>query len=108
MPSGTNSTGVTDDMSPGDISQLGRSAALAFRVQFADGAAPAHEALYWRGLVLDNFDGTTWRMTRSSSAYSVAAALADFQISYEDRIRTIGTAVSYNVILEPTQQPWLF
>lgn len=108
MQTGVNSTGVTDEMSPGDISELGRSAALAFRVQFEDGAEPRHEQLYWRGLVLDNFDGVTWRRTRNSSAYSVAASLADFRISYEDRIRTTGPAVSYNVILEPTQQPWLF
>ncbi|MEX0963433.1 MAG: DUF3488 and transglutaminase-like domain-containing protein [Pseudohongiellaceae bacterium] len=108
IQSGTNSTGVTDEMSPGDISQLGRSAELAFRVQFDGGAQPAHEDLYWRGLVLDSFDGLTWRRTRSSSSYAVASALADFRISYDDRIRTIGAPISYNVIIEPTQQPWLF
>lgn len=108
MQTGVNSTGVTDEMSPGDISQLGRSAQLAFRVQFEDGDQPPHEQLYWRGLVLDNFDGVTWRRTRSNSSYSVAAALADFRISYEDRMRTSGEPLNYNVIIEPTQQPWLF
>jgi len=108
MQTGVNSTGVTDEMSPGDISELGRSAELAFRVQFADGVEPRHEQLYWRGLVLDNFDGVTWRRTRNSSSYSIAASLADFRISYEDRIRTIGAPLNYNVILEPTQQPWVF
>lgn len=108
MQTGVNSTGVSDEMSPGDISELARSAELAFRVQFADGVELAHEELYWRGLVLENFDGVTWRRTRSSSSYSVAAALADFRVSYEDRMRTIGPPVTYNVILEPTQQPWLF
>jgi len=108
MQTGVNSTGVTDEMSPGDISQLGRSAELAFRVQFEDEVELAHEQLYWRGLVLDHFDGVTWRRTRNSSSYSVAASLADFRISYDDRIRTSGEPVSYNVILEPTQQPWLF
>ena len=108
MQTGVSSTGVTDEMSPGDISQLGRSAELAFRVQFEDGVELAHEQLYWRGLVLDNFDGVTWRRTRNASSYSAAASLANFRISYEDRIRTVGEPVSYNVILEPTQQPWLF
>ncbi len=108
MQTGQNSTGVTDEMSPGDISALGRSAELAFRVRFEDGVELAHEQLYWRGLVLDNFDGVTWRRTRNSSAYSVATSLADFRISYEDRIRTVGEPINYNVILEPTQQPWLF
>jgi len=108
MQNGVDSTGVTDEMTPGDISQLARSAELAFRVQFEGDMAPEHRDLYWRGLVLDNFDGLTWTRTRSSSSYSVASALADFRIRYEDRIRTIGQPVSYNVIIEPTQQPWLF
>ncbi len=108
IQSGVNSTGVTDEMSPGDISQLGRSAELAFRVQFDNGAQLAHEDLYWRGLVLDDFDGLTWRRTRSSSSYSVASALADFRISYEDRMRMAGAPLFYNIIMEPTQQPWLF
>ncbi len=108
MQTGVSSTGVTDEMSPGDISQLARSAELAFRVQFDDGIVLAHQQLYWRGLVLDNFDGVTWRRSRNSSSYSVAASLADFRINYNDRIRTQGEPISYNVILEPTQQPWLF
>jgi protein-glutamine gamma-glutamyltransferase len=108
MQTGVNSTGVTDEMSPGDISQLARSAELAFRVQFEDAVELAHEQLYWRGLVLDQFDGVTWRRTRNSSSYSRAASLANSRISYEDRVRTLGESVNYNVILEPTQQPWLF
>ncbi|GJM14140.1 MAG: protein-glutamine gamma-glutamyltransferase [Pseudohongiella sp.] len=108
MQAGLNSTGVTDEMSPGDISTLGRSAELAFRVQFEGGVELAHEQLYWRGLVMDNFDGVTWRRTRNSSAFSTAASLSDFRVSYEDRIRTQGEPVNYNVILEPTQQPWVF
>jgi protein-glutamine gamma-glutamyltransferase len=108
MQTGVNSTGVTDEMSPGDISELARSAELAFRVQFENGVELNHEQLYWRGLVLDNFDGVTWSRTRNSSSYSVAASLADFRVSYDDRIRISGPPVDYNVILEPTQQPWLF
>lgn len=108
MQTGVASTGVTDEMSPGDISQLGRSAELAFRVQFEEEIEPAHELLYWRGLVLENFDGVTWRRTRNSSSYSAAASLADLRVSYDDRIRASGEPISYNVILEPTQQPWLF
>lgn len=58
--------------------------------------------------MLDDFDGVTWRRTRNSSSYSVASSLANFGISYDDRIRTEGEPVSYKVILEPTQQHWLF
>lgn len=108
MQTGVNSIGVTDEMSPGDISQLGRSAELAFRVQITDGAEPAHEQLYWRGLVLDDFDGVTWRRTRNNSSYSLATSLANFGVSYDDRVRIEGEPISYSIILEPTQQPWLF
>jgi protein-glutamine gamma-glutamyltransferase len=107
IQSGSGSTGVTDEMSPGDISQLGRSGDLAFRVQFENGARPIHSALYWRGLVLDNFDGETWRRRRSSS-YSMAAARQSFDIDWEGRVSTTGNPDYYNIILEPTQQPWLY
>lgn len=108
LQTATNSTGVTDEMSPGDISQLGRSANLAFRVKFENAVPPLHENLYWRGLVLDDFDGETWRRTRNSSSYSMASQLADFQWSWEDRVRIQGAPLHYNIILEPTQQPWIF
>jgi len=103
-----NGTGVTDEMSPGDIAQLGRSSSLAFRAQFEDTVPPLHEDLYWRGLVLDNFDGETWRRTRRGSAYSQAARLNDFQWNWRDRVRLGDDPIRYNIILEPTQQPWLY
>lgn len=108
VQSSSASTGVTDEMSPGDISQLGRSGDLAFRVQFENSAPPLHRDLYWRGLVLDNFDGNTWRRSRSSSSYSAASALADFRWNWKDRVRTGDNSVYYNVILEPTQQSWVY
>ncbi|MBQ14125.1 MAG: DUF3488 and transglutaminase-like domain-containing protein [Gammaproteobacteria bacterium] len=107
IQSGGGTTGVTDEMSLGDISQLGRSGDLAFRVQFEDGARPIHAALYWRGLVLDNFDGETWRRRRSSS-YALAAARLDFDLDWQGRVSKSGNPTYYNIILEPTQQPWLY
>jgi transglutaminase-like putative cysteine protease len=103
-----NGTGVTDEMSPGDIAQLGRSSSLAFRVQFENMVPPLHENLYWRGLVLDDFDGETWRRTRRGSSYSQAARLNDFQWNWSDRVRLGDDPIRYNIILEPTQQPWLY
>ena len=107
IQSNSGTTGVTDEMSPGDISQLGRSGDLAFRVQFENILPPPHQDLYWRGLVLDAFDGETWRRTRSSSLSS-SAALTNFLWNSEQRIRIGGTGTYYNVILEPTQQPWIY
>jgi hypothetical protein len=53
-------TGVTDDMTLGNIAQLTRSDRLSFRATFSGDVLPMSQ-LYWRGLVLTDFDGETWR-----------------------------------------------
>jgi transglutaminase-like putative cysteine protease len=102
------STGVSNEMSPGDISSLGRSGDLAFRVQFENSEAPAHELLYWRGLVLTDFDGETWRRESNRSSFSIASARADKQLQWEGRMSRAGVALDYNIILEATQQRWVY
>jgi len=52
-------SGLSNTMSPGDISSLSMSDAVAFRVHF-DGKIPASRDLYWRGLVMTRFNGRTW------------------------------------------------
>ena len=47
-------------MPPGSIMQLVADYSTAFRVRFA-GTRPSGAALYWRGPVLHDFDGRTWR-----------------------------------------------
>ena len=54
-------SGLSDSMAPGSLSQLTLSDAIAFRVDF-QGEAPRRRTLYWRGPVLWDFDGRTWRM----------------------------------------------
>lgn len=53
-------TGISDRMSPGDIAQLSQSSALAFRVIAPMYDFPGRPELYWRALVLDQYDGSTW------------------------------------------------
>lgn len=62
VPIQTNqaTTGISDRMSPGDIAQLSQSSALAFRVVANMSQFPSRSELYWRALVLDQYDGTTW------------------------------------------------
>jgi len=103
----TSTTGVSEEMSPGDISQLAQSPDLAFRVSFANGPPPLHENLYWRGLVLDYFDGVTWRRY-GQSAFSAAVANSPVTFDYPDRETVSGTPVEYNVIMEPSQQRWVY
>ncbi len=89
-------SGISDSMSPGDISSLSMSDAVAFRVKF-DGDAPEPRDRYWRGLVMTRFNGRTWSGSEPSMD---AGAMA--QISHR------GEPVSYEVTLEPTRQQWVF
>ena len=92
-------TGVSDFMRPGDISKLSQSSEVAFRVQF-EGDIPSISDLYWRGLVFSKLDEGTWR---SLEYYEVPVA--------ERRQKPpslIGEAVKYTIIMEPTQQSWLY
>jgi hypothetical protein len=51
-------TGLSDSMAPGTLSSLAQSDEVAFRVRFR--AAPAQQQLYWRSIVLGDYDGRTW------------------------------------------------
>lgn len=102
-------TGVTDSMSPGDFANLGQSTELAFRVEFAD-ERPPQQQLYWRGLVFSDFDGITWRLAPQrdqwSSRLQAPAWIQNAFATVPDESRA--APVNYKVILEPTQQNWLF
>lgn len=100
------STGVSDTMSPGDFSNLSQSTELAFRVEF-EGEIPARQAMYWRGLVLSDFDGITWK--QSDSEHFWGARERGVPAWASEVYQRYGQAgQDYQVILEPTEQNWLF
>jgi transglutaminase-like putative cysteine protease len=102
-------TGMSDDMSPGNFSRLGRSADVAFRVSF-DGEIPHQHQLYWRGLILSDFDGRTWSRT-DPTVYEKKNLLQWFGEKTQEwsaLIERKGQPIDYSVILEPTHQPWLY
>ena len=90
----TAASGLSDSMSPGDITQLALSDEVAFRARFV-GATPPNRELYWRGPVLDVFDGHTW--SRSQTYPASAAAL-----------KPLGPAYQYTVMMEPHRHRWIF
>ncbi|MEX2122702.1 MAG: DUF3488 and transglutaminase-like domain-containing protein [Woeseia sp.] len=90
------SSGLSDRMSPGDISSLSLSDAVAFRVNF-ESSAPPPSRRYWRGLVLHRFNGRTW--SGNDPAIDSRA---------KENIEAIGDPVRYQVTMEPTQQQWVF
>jgi protein-glutamine gamma-glutamyltransferase len=87
-------TGLSETMSPGSISELTDSGDPAFRVRFSSHTPPPHER-YWRGPVLEEFDGYTW-----SRIGSFAYRAQELQFS--------GLAYQYEITMEPHAHHWWF
>jgi hypothetical protein len=85
-------TGLSDKMTPGSISQLTNSYDVAFRAQF-DGPPPPPQERYWRGPVLHEFDGYTWKRTPRSFIRM-------------DPLQYLGPEYHYRISLEPSAQRW--
>ena len=101
-------TGVSDHMTPGDIATLSQSDTLAFRVTFK-GERPPQNQLYWRGLVLNHFDGHEWRQFADSYALPELKDLIRQQYAFQpSNVRLEGTPIEYEAVYEKTGQPWLF
>ena len=95
IPRGSSAlTGLSDSMSPGGISQLVADYSVAFRVKFT-APRPAGALLYWRGPVLHEFDGRTWRRTEVS-------------LHSRPQLQFLGEPVRYRVALEPTRRRFWF
>ena len=91
--SGGATTGLSDEMSPGAIDRLVSDYEPAFRVRFTD-PVPPPELRYWRGPVLNSFDGFTWRRDRRGYV--------------ETPLEMLGDAIRYRVTIEPTHRNWVF
>ena len=87
-------TGLSDEMSPGGISRIAADYEPAFRVKF-EGPRPPQASLYWRGPVLNDFDGFTWRRDRLKYYPAVP-------------VEMLGEPLRYRITLEPSNQRWLF
>lgn len=87
-------TGISEEMTLGNIGSLSRSNDIAFRVRFLD--PPPHPSQrYWRGPVLWNTDGERWSagVQRVHSLPVIAGG---------------SSALDYEITLEPTGSYWLF
>lgn len=95
LPAASAVTGMSDLMSPGDISNLAQSNELVFTARFK-GSVPEQHNLYWRGLVLYDFDGREWQTGQQQYWPMEAAALASQEQS------------DYEQIMQASGQRWLF
>lgn len=87
-------TGLSDSMTPGGIAHLANNDSVAFRVQFEGPAANAAQR-YWRGPVLDIFDGQTWHA-------------APVNMLDTDTLTVRGRPLVQHITLEPHGHDWMF
>lgn len=94
IPENKAKTGMSDRMSPGDIAELSQSSELAFRIIGDLKQLPPRSQLYWRAMVLDDYDGQTW--TRSGSYHPI-----------DYRKFTGRNVTQYQYLSADPNQPWL-
>ena len=87
-------SGLDEKMSPGSLSRLSLSDAVAFRVSYAD-KIPRRDQMYWRGPVLWEFDGRSW--TPGKTMLSITPTFTE-----------LDQEMDYTVTLEPHNKTWLF
>lgn len=96
-------TGLSTSMSPGDLSQLAQSDEIAFHVKF-DGVAPPRSELYWRALVLHEYDGKTWSSGNLPWRGEADAVTEGAPIHYQVTLEPNNLSVLYTLDL-PTKLP---
>jgi hypothetical protein len=88
-------TGFTDKVRLGEVADIQEDAGIIFRaaMDLID-----ERDLYWRGITLDYFDGTSWRATAKKA----------FPTGVSSRPFVTGKSVKQTVYLEPYQNSYLF
>ena len=99
LKSHTAKSGMSDFMSPGDIANLSLSDEVAFRAAF-EGEVPPRRELYWRGLVFSVEQDGVWRSLRWEEVPAPERRPSVMGFS--------GMPLTYSIIMQPTQQRWLY
>jgi len=84
-------TGLSDNLKLGQVASLALDEGIAMYVRFKGAALPP-SALYFRGPVLDEFDGQTWRTSVASQIPVMA-----------ERLQALAAPVPYQLTLEANQ-----
>ncbi|HVN95703.1 MAG TPA: DUF3488 and transglutaminase-like domain-containing protein [Syntrophorhabdaceae bacterium] len=94
---GDAKTGFTDRVRLGEISSIQEDASVIFRAHMEK----IDEALlYWRGITLDYFDGTSWNTSEKTALTAVT--------EYPSHPRMSGRILKQTIYLEPYQNVYLF
>lgn len=95
MPGGLGAAGFSEDFDPGNFAKLNTNFDTAFRAEFLDGEPPQPVDRYWRGIVLWECRGLSWR--RGSVGAMEPRALKAPPGAFHQRIT-----------LQPHGERWLF
>lgn len=93
----TTQTGLSERLTPGDIANLVKSNELVFRAQFKSDV-PQYNDRYWRSVVLDQFDGSTWFKKERTSGLSLPSSVITLDQNYFE----------YRVVAEMSNTQYLF
>ena len=106
----TARTGLSSELTPGDIARLAHSDEIAFRAVFEKSPPPPQE-LYWRALVFSNFYAGTWSLGKipflKSGQPAIDWANDDIIVSFVPEQRG-SKKISYQILQEPTENIWRF
>lgn len=91
-------TGFTNTLTPGDVARIALSDEPVMRVEFPDGNMPSRDQLYWRGLVLSQIEGETWKVAPDLSPYEGKPLPAN----------PSAPTIVQDIALQPLNQRWLF
>ncbi|MFM7118948.1 MAG: DUF3488 domain-containing protein, partial [Gammaproteobacteria bacterium] len=110
---GLSVTGLREQMTPGEVAELARSDALAFRAVF-ESEVPAQRNRYWRALVYSDFQAGTWAVGAEAAQGSASAASPP--VDAADPFNPVGQRADqdqpgrtfdYEIWLEPHASTWL-
>lgn len=87
-------SGLGDSLQFGNISNLTKNSAIAFRVQFK-GAVPERNQLYWRGPVLWHQENRSWTMSSNKIGLQT------------ESVAVFGKPIQYTMTLEPHNRLWM-
>lgn len=96
-------TGLSEQVTPGDIANLAQSDELVFRAEFENNNLPVPQERYFRSIVLDYFDGATWSMARQPTPYDRVNEFS-FEVENAQDI----SIYRYLIIAEPANTRWLY
>jgi len=95
-------TGLSESVDPFAIAKLSNSDELVFRAKFQQ--PRAKPPYYWRALIHDKFDGSTWRISDILKARQANQHMPVNEYS----MLADSESIKYQIYAEPAAKPWLF